>query len=665
MQIVTIGDDVTTIGDSAFYNCVSLTDVYFEGSEEEWNNISIGNWNECLTNATIHFNCVIPDTPSFPNTSVYELKMYSEIPAMTIGVGSSIGAAVQLERNGVAYAGETSYSFVVSNTDVITISDVENVGDGTTFFINGIGEGYAKITVTETISGAIYSTTVQVCKGIITYNADALPSYYDRNFEYNGYISGIYIDEFESTKISDEFLEVSFNAYNTTSIVGAVDIYDAKGNLYDSTPINRFGGGNVTSIKDALWSTGNLIADIATGEWLTYKQSNCSEKTEVTISVPVGGRIEITNDSAYSNTCALYNAAEFTVSSVLLFSDTFDFANPDVANEIAEKVAVNLVADYLKALKEASGSVIPEKILELGADVSTEIALQADRQLTNGNAINSMASFTDACKELFAKADIDLSDLIISCAAEIGITLVEETFKGCLGPYGATLDGMFLVSEIGNHALYYLDLVKIHSNSALSIYFDDAEGKLSDGGVSITATDVQTDLSKSNFVMHSVVLSNESDLTGTMKESLNSISNDYVVRNIYLERDGVISQPGQNVQVSIPVPENYDANRCVLYWVKDDGSLVKMDTTVSGNAFTFTTDHFSYYAIVQLDVLLGDVNGDGKLSAIDARWALQYSAGNRELTETQIAAADANGDGKISAIDARWILQASAGNRVL
>ena len=76
---ITIPNSVTSIGDTAFYNCISLTsitipnsvtsigyeafydtpwltDVYYTGSETEWNNIDIGENNTYLTNATIHYN---------------------------------------------------------------------------------------------------------------------------------------------------------------------------------------------------------------------------------------------------------------------------------------------------------------------------------------------------------------------------------------------------------------------------------------------------------------------------------------------------------------------------------------------------------------------------------------------------------------------------------
>jgi len=53
---VTIPDSVTSIGAYAFYNCDSLIDVYYAGTEEKWNNISIGHYNDDLKDATIHHN---------------------------------------------------------------------------------------------------------------------------------------------------------------------------------------------------------------------------------------------------------------------------------------------------------------------------------------------------------------------------------------------------------------------------------------------------------------------------------------------------------------------------------------------------------------------------------------------------------------------------------
>jgi len=53
---VTIPNSVTSIGDYAFYWCDSLADVYYAGSEDDWNDITIGSGNTYLTDATIHYN---------------------------------------------------------------------------------------------------------------------------------------------------------------------------------------------------------------------------------------------------------------------------------------------------------------------------------------------------------------------------------------------------------------------------------------------------------------------------------------------------------------------------------------------------------------------------------------------------------------------------------
>ena len=56
LKSVTIYDSVTSISDGAFFDCEGLKDVYYTSTEDEWNKITIGNDNENLTNATIHYN---------------------------------------------------------------------------------------------------------------------------------------------------------------------------------------------------------------------------------------------------------------------------------------------------------------------------------------------------------------------------------------------------------------------------------------------------------------------------------------------------------------------------------------------------------------------------------------------------------------------------------
>lgn len=57
---------------------------------------------------------------------------------------------------------------------------------------------------------------------------------------------------------------------------------------------------------------------------------------------------------------------------------------------------------------------------------------------------------------------------------------------------------------------------------------------------------------------------------------------------------------------------------------------------------------------------MGDLNGNGKVDAADARLALRASAKLVQLTEEQKKIADVDGDSRITAVDARIILRVSA-----
>lgn len=67
LNSMTIPKGVTSIGDWAFSGCTSLADVYYSGSKDDWENISIGSSNEQLLNTAIHYNHTGSGTNPVPN----------------------------------------------------------------------------------------------------------------------------------------------------------------------------------------------------------------------------------------------------------------------------------------------------------------------------------------------------------------------------------------------------------------------------------------------------------------------------------------------------------------------------------------------------------------------------------------------------------------------
>lgn len=79
---------------------------------------------------------------------------------------------------------------------------------------------------------------------------------------------------------------------------------------------------------------------------------------------------------------------------------------------------------------------------------------------------------------------------------------------------------------------------------------------------------------------------------------------------------------------------------------------------VVGTSTSYTkVASFSYYA----PYVLGDVNSDGKIEAVDALRVLRFLADQVELSSTEKLAADVNRDTKIEAVDALRILRYVAG----
>ena len=151
---VTISEGVTSIGDHAFYDCSSLTsviipssvtsidygafddcsklkDVFYSGTEEEWKNISIGQYNYPLTNATIHYNATVL-TPSVTRTAdgtVYKVSA-ANLPVSSVVVVALYKDGRFVGYESAVYNGETLEIAADTPHDSATIlawSDLEKL----------------------------------------------------------------------------------------------------------------------------------------------------------------------------------------------------------------------------------------------------------------------------------------------------------------------------------------------------------------------------------------------------------------------------------------------------------------------------------------------------------------------------------------------------------
>ena len=63
--------------------------------------------------------------------------------------------------------------------------------------------------------------------------------------------------------------------------------------------------------------------------------------------------------------------------------------------------------------------------------------------------------------------------------------------------------------------------------------------------------------------------------------------------------------------------------------------------------------------------ILGDINNDGKIDAIDAYFCWMAASGVVSLDTEEAARADVNENGVVDAIDTRWLFHHISGKRII
>lgn len=98
-----------------------------------------------------------------------------------------------------------------------------------------------------------------------------------------------------------------------------------------------------------------------------------------------------------------------------------------------------------------------------------------------------------------------------------------------------------------------------------------------------------------------------------------------------------------------------------LGFISNGGDNAAFDKHIGDYAKTIAKLLCEVVGVEYKELILGDIDGDGKVTSSDSRLALRASVGLETLSEDQKKAADINGDGKITASDSRDILRKSVG----
>ncbi|MBQ8944033.1 MAG: leucine-rich repeat protein, partial [Clostridia bacterium] len=130
LKKVSIPVSLTQINKNAFSGCANITDVYYEGTEEQWIEIK-GNQVIDIQDATIHYNCTGPD----------ELYFEQDIYKLALGESFVLKPIMKLD----AYADDdliwnSSDSSIVSVQNMPLVNDLQGA-------VEAKERGYATITV--------------------------------------------------------------------------------------------------------------------------------------------------------------------------------------------------------------------------------------------------------------------------------------------------------------------------------------------------------------------------------------------------------------------------------------------------------------------------------------------------------------------------------------
>ena len=323
---ITIPDSVASIKKSAFAGCSNLTDVYYGGSESEWAAMSIDANNECLTNATIHYNSTGPDDvwEIYPIHSLEFDESY-----LTLDVGQTVNITATCKSTATIKLTDLKWSCnnsVISDpSNNTTIIGPTLTGETDTYWIStsfsGLKEGFETLTLSILDSQASLKLEVKDPSVNTTHTS----------------IGTLYDEAAKDDTIDDKLGYITFD--DTAYIAGDEIVKKAKEivnnkELKDKRVVYKWTGYReiieISSIYDALsLNVEEIRSEPGTLEYNDgkYTSDDLTINAKLRLGIEIGGilsssDIEVLKNDLYLKTSQIKLTAQSNQTSMLNFGTT-------------------------------------------------------------------------------------------------------------------------------------------------------------------------------------------------------------------------------------------------------------------------------------------------------------------------------------------------------
>lgn len=446
--------------------------------------------------------------------------------------------------------------------------------------------GNATFTVTNSRNNDAASLNLYVIEKEYGYNFDNVPKLtYEEGKVTNFYNhNGLVVDEFAYTPHKNasgeiDYYVVTMNVYNTLDLYGAVTAYNADGNptgfyLIDKKEV--FQSNLTNTYNELLLEIGDLFYLIGNEKF--YSGESISKKTTVSINVPVGGYLEISN-SIYSDVALIANITGLLIDGLKSAKGIFD-SSFDFDGLISQKTAV--IHDVI------SKDFVGEKINSAIKGVALDDLKNANWNLDNYG--ECLQTFLNHLSDL----GINLMDSISSSIFTLtGFRNISESVLMKIVPTGNLINFLYDIMGIGDQAVTWITFQKSTDfANGIYIYAPSTGKSYSSNGISVIPASSAVE---SNVVLHSYLVVDETEIPS------NTFNGDAETYSITMYKGGKETQPNTTITVRIPLSEKFkglDKSVIKVYRHNDDGTTTNMNATIVDGYAVFETNHLSYYSIV-------------------------------------------------------------------